>query len=109
MQLQAAAQCAYARVSVREGRGGGLYASREYLCALVLSKVEALARQLDAREGCRTGRRRAAAGRGCRYMHGRSKHAVGFCAYVCLGVCGGWMGGWGGWDTGWGTVCGGWL
>ena len=68
--------------------------SREYLCTLVLSNVEVFARRLHAREGLRTGRRRTAAGRGCRHMYGRRKYTVSFCPYVCLGVCGG-VGGWG--------------
>ena len=52
--------------------------------------------RLFAREGCRTGRQRVAAGRGCKNTHGRRKHTFSFCVYVCLGVCvcgGRWVGG----------------
>ena len=85
------------RSTVRGCGVGGLYASREYWCALVLGKVEALATRLYPGEGCRTGRRRVAARRGCRYMHGRRKHTVSICVYVCLGECGCGVGGWVGW------------
>ena len=65
----------------------------------MLSRVEVLATRLFAREGCRTGRQRVAAGRGCKNTHGRRKHTFSFCVYVCLGVCvcvegGGWVGDW---------------
>ena len=68
---------------------GALRVPRTFVCSRAEQKAVALATRPYAREGCRTGRHRAAAGRGCRYMHGRRTYTVSICVYVCLAVCGG--------------------